>query len=327
MDAESDETFHHIGEWIKTCENTHTACPKPSLTPLPTRVLDVSPPSGPGSVRLHKTSGAEGKYAALSYCWGGPQAVSLTKGTMAQMLQDISLDSLPRTLRDAVFITRKLGIRYLWIDALCIIQDSAEDKEVELEAMARIYRDSAITISAANSASVQDGFLRTINPRPSKYPRFTLPYRAWDDASTVGSVVLQEQFRVDAFSEPINGRGWTLQERLLSPRLLIYGTHELGWQCQTEELTRGGTDKSFDAGSERLEEAFFHPERELSPENFWMSWIDIVIDYTHRKISFAEDKLVALAAVASEFHRLSHSDTYLAGLWHPHSAARTFVDG
>ncbi|KAM7208558.1 HET domain containing protein [Naviculisporaceae sp. PSN 640] len=315
-DLASDEMFSSIKGWIDDCGKTHKRCPLLADTPLPTRVLDVGDPADePRSLRLFETSGAVGKYVALSYCWGGPQQVALTTQTHTQMHQAIDLDTLPKTLQDAVFVTQKLGLRYLWIDALCIIQDSQADMEKELKTMALTYRNAAITISAASASTVHDGFLQPRHPKPSKYPRFKLPYRSWEDDSLPGSVIVQERIYHVPCADPISQRAWTLQERLLSPRLLVYSTHTLVWQCQTTKFTECGSEEMLDAGSERLEDAFFHADKPLDDEDFWYSWIDTVIDYTKRKVSFEQDRLVAIGGLASEFLRLSKGDTYLAGLW------------
>ncbi|KAF2095905.1 HET-domain-containing protein [Rhizodiscina lignyota] len=311
----SEQSFNRIKRWITDCEKNHINCPAPSAATLPTRVIDVGVLEQTQIARVYETAHENGRYVALSYCWGGPQMIALTTATRSQMERGICISSLPRTLQDAIFITRMLGLRYIWVDSMCIIQDDPADKEKELKAMAQIYRDAFVTISAASTKSCQDGFLARRKPKASHYPRFTLPYCAWDDESKIGSVVLQQQFYHDFLTEPINKRAWTLQERLLSPRILIYGTHELWWQCQAEQLSNGGTGKFYDPGAERLLSAFFQHDKEtLTHKEWWYSWVDTVIDYTHRELSFEEDKLVAISAIASQFQAVQSND-YLAGLW------------
>lgn len=264
-----------------------------------------------------------GRYVALSYCWGGPQPVTLMTDTYEQMTgaTGIELSTLPLTIQDAVKVTRGLGLRYLWIDAICILQDNPEDKKRELEHMAWTYKNAYITVSAASAESCQDGFLQYRTPRKSRYPRFELPYRAWeDDSATMGTVILQESHRHDALQEPVNRRAWCLQERLLSPRFVAFGTHELIWQCrelgQQESATvAGGSASMFDAGTERLPPAFFDQTRSVSRNDLFDMWIDVVIDYSWRSLSFEGDKLIAISAIASEFQKLNDGDAYFAGLW------------
>jgi len=102
--------------------------------------------------------------------------VALTTQTLARMQQAIDLNVLPKTHQVAVFVTQRLGLRYLWIDAVCIIQDSQKDMEKGLKTMAQTYHNSAITISAASASSAHDGVLQKRQPKPSKYPPFKLPY-------------------------------------------------------------------------------------------------------------------------------------------------------
>lgn len=309
------EMSRQVASWIDDCHEKHMACVAAAPTSLPTRVLAVEQGLGADNVRIHETHGEKGLYAALSYCWGGPQPVMLMNDAYESMVAGIELSKLPRTLQDAVRVTRELGLSYLWIDALCIIQDSHEDKQHELKVMAAIYKDAYITLVASSASTCREGFLQNRTPRKSNYPRFELPYRAWADEKTMGTVLVEEAFHHDPFHEPINRRGWCLQERLLSPRVLMFGTHELLWQCQHGQRIAGGTQRTFLPGSERLDPVFFDPDKSFTQEDFYDSWIDVVIDYSWRDISFESDKLVAMAALAAEFQKLTDGDTYLAGIW------------
>jgi hypothetical protein len=109
--------------WLKDCMTTHTTCRRLNRDnkQLPTRVIDVGSPEGNHEPRLIVTNGACGSWAALSYCWGGDSNFILNARNMLHMLSGIPLESFPATLRDAVYVTRRLGLRYLWIDALCIL--------------------------------------------------------------------------------------------------------------------------------------------------------------------------------------------------------------
>lgn len=163
---DSSETFVFIRQAIQTCCESHDdACPKNIDVVLPTFLLEVGPINGENIARLVENDGIEkGTYLALSYCWGGPQEVQLTTNTVESFKQSIQLDSLPKTLRDAATVTRRLGKKYLWIDALCIIQDDEASKQKELAQMARIYMNSFLTIQAAVPSSVKEGFLDSREP-------------------------------------------------------------------------------------------------------------------------------------------------------------------
>jgi hypothetical protein len=240
----------------------------------------------------------------------------LTTATMAAMKQGLPLKDFPKALRDAAFVTKKLGMKYLWVDALCIVQDDKNDMTQELKSMAQTYHNASLTISAASAIGSREGFLHSRKLQKSRYPRFLLPYRAWDGAlGSPGSVVVGEHKMYDAQKEPINQRAWTLQERLLSRRVVIYGTHQLLWQCQHNQQMAGGANGWYGVGTQRLDPSFFNPGMPIKPKEFEYTWIDTVIDYSHRKASVEADKLTALAAIASTFQQNSVGNQYLAGLW------------
>lgn len=225
--------------WVQDCLLYHKGCPRPDPSFTPTRLIDVGKDNGEESTYVHLSSGEKALYAALSYCWGGPQPVTLTTLTRSEMLRGIATSTLPQTIQDAITVTRKLGLRYLWVDALCIIQDSASDRDAEIAKMDRLYQNAQLTISAASAERCQDGFLATRSGYRRHQTSFTsIPY-ACPDGKT-GNVLLEEYQLYDSRIEPLNRRGWTLQERLLSSRTLIYSSWQLLWQCQSRQKRAGG---------------------------------------------------------------------------------------
>lgn len=128
--------------WLAECTGSHAQCNSADSNWLPTRVLDLGEGNGPIEVRLYETvTGQLDKYIALSYCWGKCGNLVTTKATLKDRKEGIPWDSMPQTFRDAAEISRKLEIRYLWIDALCIIQDDASDWErVKLRGWQRSMR-------------------------------------------------------------------------------------------------------------------------------------------------------------------------------------------
>ncbi|KAK5659383.1 hypothetical protein OQA88_1476 [Cercophora sp. LCS_1] len=122
------EAYALIRDWIDDCTATHSGCHQEPDTELPTRVLDVGGEQF-SDVRLciprdHGVS--VGRYAALSYCWGTVPCLKTTTDTLSAHAQNIPFHALPGTIQDAVRIARTLGLPYLWVDALCIIQGSDE---------------------------------------------------------------------------------------------------------------------------------------------------------------------------------------------------------
>ena len=123
--AFADPAFAQIREWLLECENGHPGCPRQSRTP-PRRLVDVgipTPPSGARKIRLIQDHRDPVKYIALSHCWGTEQNFTTKKATLEKRMDEIAWNELPKTYRDAVKVARKLHIRYIWIDSLCIVQD------------------------------------------------------------------------------------------------------------------------------------------------------------------------------------------------------------
>ncbi|KAK1520283.1 heterokaryon incompatibility protein [Colletotrichum costaricense] len=118
-----------VKDWVRECEDHHQSCHSAPAT-LPTRVVDVGV-EGVGEPRLVVTSGEVGRYMTLSHCWGLHPVIRTTSETINGHIKSLPMSKLPPTFRDAVLITRSLGVQYLWIESLCIVQDSKEDWELE----------------------------------------------------------------------------------------------------------------------------------------------------------------------------------------------------
>ena len=164
---------------------------------MPTRLLDLKPDDDdePGFVRLVATTRRPIiKWAALSYVWGGPQAFKTTIFSLATMYKNVSAVALPRTLQDAILVTVALGLRYLWIDCICIVQDDEDDLARELASIPLIYQRAWVTISASTAENVSTGFLhdRGYWTGPVETP-ILLPYRS-EDGNIDGNIVIAEEY-------------------------------------------------------------------------------------------------------------------------------------
>lgn len=202
----SKVSFTHALTWLNDCETKHTQCSKATGI-LPTRVIDVGTKFPIRSVRLYwSEEGEEGKYASLSYCWGGLQPLTTTRATAQDFTDGIVFSKLPKTLQDAMIVTSQLGLRYIWVDALCILQDDPEDVSREISRMAQIFQGAFVTISAAKSASVHDGFLSTYRLQ-HRDPPLKLPFQPLD--ATPGSIIVERVHRAyNHAHDPINLRAW-----------------------------------------------------------------------------------------------------------------------
>lgn len=350
----SEAAYDTAKQWISDCLFNYGKCPGRSLSDeaiLPTRVLDLSADCGPGRVRLHEgLSEEKGQYVALSYCWGKTGQYMTTEKTLKSFMNEgIEISLLPKTLQDAISSTKQLGISYLWIDSLCIIQDSDADKTHEITLMPQVYRNAIVTISAASASDCGQRFLEDRKEVQTRLRvAICLPFFLTDDAeklqndsSLIGEVILcadeNIRFNVKEFEdEPINLRAWTLQETWLSSRLLIYGSGPLKWQCLSKLLTHGenllalaaAVVRSYYTLFPKRDKFFIDESQEISQESSELplipiqhdtykildEWHDLVSSYSRRSLTVPEDKLPALSGIAAEFHRLTN-DTYLAGIW------------
>ncbi|KAH9921547.1 HET-domain-containing protein [Epithele typhae] len=303
------------------CIRSHEQCPNPHSVSLPTRVVDCSDPQNP---KLRIGYGEKAPYAVLSYVWGEGQAHCTTSENVEAYTLGINLDDLPQTIKDAISSTHSLGLRYLWVDALCILQDSREDKAREVAIMRTTFRNAYLTLVAANAKRVSEGFLQD---RPlSSPPDIPLPFRFPDHQ--VGSFWLSPAWRqYDGSTEPVNRRAWCLVERLLSPRVLLYASHTLQFQCQSSVVNIGNAvcpPRTLWRLPDLLFQADADMSKPLSQEDkktLYYAWNEAIGEYTHRALTDPGDKLLAFAPIAELFQRALKSD-YLAGVW-----ADNVVDG
>ncbi|RYP80892.1 hypothetical protein DL770_006050 [Monosporascus sp. CRB-9-2] len=312
--------------WLDTCRESHPDCFTAATVELPTRVIDVGAlgsSRGPRLVETQRRSGEE--YAALSHCWGGKITPMLTTQTLGRFLASLPYAELPANFRDAITITKRLGLRYLWIDALCILQDSKYDWEIESQRMGPVYRDAAVTISAWASTGSTDGILRRAEDTPSPEP-VSLRVSADEGAQQEVLVTMKDPNEEDlallGMSSPLASRGWTFQESVLSLRLLHYGKRQIYWQCQQGYQAADGVPPGI-----RYPESSHYPvfstllssDRGAIPDSFdvnnlLMDYYDMVVEFSYRKFTYDSDKLPALSGLAQRIHKVLGGE-YLAGLW------------
>ncbi|KAK8045500.1 het domain containing protein [Apiospora rasikravindrae] len=218
---------------------------------LPKRLLDLeSGACGPGEVALIETQSFRNDYvySTLSYCWGeeAQRATWLTtKANLHARSRGFARSSLPQTLQDALVISEALEIRYMWIDALCIVQDDTEDWEFEGSRMAGIYIGSLVTILAASSSSSRDGIFRSLSPERCTLPS---PDGIWNDARCDRRCIHNTGFPtwgplIHVKAGPLSRRAWAFQERALSPRKLYYTACQLIWECEHCRKPEDGIDR------------------------------------------------------------------------------------
>ncbi|KAF2649936.1 HET-domain-containing protein, partial [Lophiostoma macrostomum CBS 122681] len=202
---------------------------------LPSRVLDVSIRNGSDDmIRLHESVGELAQYACLSYCWGNALPLKTTKDTYEDRRRGIAFGTLPNTFQDAVTVTRRLGIKYLWVDAMCIIQDSRDDWEIESSRMATVYKNAHVAIAADIAKDCNAHFLPRRKSEGSKDEEALAKFTESDGSTfTVYGQSSDGWGHPDPLESnlPLRRRAWTLQEELLASRIVHFTQNELYWEC------------------------------------------------------------------------------------------------
>ena len=326
--------WQQANQWLRDCTK-HDCCPMQNPEPLPSRVIDVASDSDGDIVSLVDGRGHFNYYAALSYPWGGRQVGQTTGRNLPVRQHAMDMKSLSSSVQDAIWVTRRLGLRYLWVDAICILQDSEEDKVRELKSMAAIYRQAYVTLLAASSESSSDGFLD--NQYFVEGSSRVLPF--WTKTMVLTSVGVRYNDRSFYPKGPLDFRAWAFQENLLSSRRLLFTPLTLQYECRRGRVNLGdslcdpwrvlgaqifispGSIIRLPAAGVPLRARKFNVSRltrrqSAGPEGglILALWQDILQEYTSRSLTFQEDVLPALSAIAEAFQPFV-GDQYLAGLW------------
>lgn len=174
------------------------------------------------------------QYVALSYVWGGPQRVTLLKENRNALQQDGSLTDLPQTLADAIAFTAALHIQYIWIDAICIIQDSNEDKAIQIGNMANVYSYSLVTLVAATGTNANAGLPGVTTPRDTWQTEVRVPVPEQDVPMRLVTSMSRMTHEDDNFLTGTiwSSRGWTFQERELARRIVAFTEEQVYWICE-----------------------------------------------------------------------------------------------
>ncbi|XPS92120.1 hypothetical protein M3J09_001526 [Ascochyta lentis] len=318
-DRLSGPAIDKIALWSRDCHTKHPLCRRQTKSGLPTRVIDICPVGLPGHVRLiDGKSCPEAEYVALSHCWGmmPPNRIdfiSKCETNNISSLQDgVHTDLLPKLYQDAIMLTRAIKQKYIWIDSLCIVQDSRDDWASECGRMSDVYSNSCLTISAMSYENNLRGFQ---NVRSEDVPPHHLlcPLPAHPGSYVYIRSMIDHKFRNDY----LKYRGWAFQELLLSPRVLHFTSTAMAFECDTcTVLERGpGSDSlfGFDAGRKRL----IHRASNAC-ENIYIKyydpWLHIVQSYSQLQLTYTTDRLPALSGIACLVASQT-ADDYVAGLW------------
>ncbi|KAI1362450.1 HET-domain-containing protein [Xylaria arbuscula] len=347
LDYQSSRSTAWGRDCIEYCQLEHSACNSSregheskefiSTSSIPSRLLKLSPD---GDENLHvQIIGRDMRhpinthdvshrgFAILSYCWGGSQPVQLTRKTITST-SSYPAANLPKTLADAVWFTYKLGLEYLWIDSLCILQDDIEDKRREIPRMGKYYGDATVTICAASADTCSKGFLsnRLLTDDPFKYLFGPIQLSAKTKTGEIGTIqIIKEPDYLNGHRqrEPIVERGWTLQESLLSRRILVFSSDHLYFSCREANASCGGSEPVPRSRVMGMHESrvpgisTISSRQRISPA--LSTWDVVIEEYTQRQLGCFDDKLPAISAMAASLVSTAREERaqelrYCAGL-------------
>lgn len=341
-DRSSSDAIAMFKRWIESCQQHHDVCEAIYRRAVPGRILDCTYSS---VVKLcNFPDEPDPKYITLSYCWGGTAVFQLDHTTLSELSNGVPYESLPQLFQDTMLLARRLGIRYVWIDALCILQDSRSDKDREIAKMADTYGSAFFVLIAASARSPREGFLQLPSNLNAPLRRFGRLKHVWRDPKFRQNEDLgpdrvrfreklhTTKYRADCCKHEVVGqRAWTYQERLLARRCLIFRESEVVFECRSAcwcECSSGEGLGEVEFKSQLLSRprdsglTFARGLRDLSKttvffptkSNAYRFWKNAVRAYSSRQMTNETDRLRAISAIAVLVQERT-GDEYLAGVW------------
>ncbi|CAO2654064.1 Nn.00g107970.m01.CDS01 [Neocucurbitaria sp. VM-36] len=296
------DLFEIASAWLNECSENHEDCKNVKQESLPTRLISIAG----DNVQLVLTEGWETmpRYSTLSHRWGNEEFLKLTEKNYDSFLSMIPFQELPKTFRDAVHISRRLGLDYLWIDSLCIVQGDTEDWRREASLMSSVYGGSFINIAASSAINVHEGcFLKA--PYMVDGLRTSIMVNG---SSLVRDFRSRTVYDMSTTRSHLATRAWAIQEKILPPRTMHFGKRGVFWECRAmtaNEFLPDGFPCQLGSGllNERARKDGFR---------YW--WADVVRLYSAANLTFSQDKLPALSGIARRIYD-ARGGPYIAGMW------------
>lgn len=306
LDSGSPESLDLVTGWLNHCAKTHESC-SGAETPLPTRLLDVGGAAEDPIKLVEPEAGATGKFASLSYCWGSSLTVLTTQSSRQAHLYGIDLAGLPKTFHDAIRVTRHLGLRYLWIDSLCILQDDEVDWARESARMLDIFSNAYLVIAANHASDASEGCFHDRPPRV-----ITVANIPSIGKVNLQSVAISDEISWGGFSfdeEPLGKRAWALQERVLARRTIHYSCRQMYFECNHGIVSEDGC-----RAANRYCDISAIRQKQESTKGIRETWNSILWSYGERNLSKRTDRYPALSGIARLCGNALGED-YIGGLW------------
>ncbi|KAH9213253.1 heterokaryon incompatibility protein-domain-containing protein, partial [Leptodontidium sp. 2 PMI_412] len=321
----SQESLHQIKAWQGACCKDHSTCRDSwTLTSkerrMPTRLLEIIQLAEEWQVRVIDGTEAEvdATYMTLSHCWGSSDFVRLTSENRRFFRDNVPFGSLSQTFKNAVELTFALGFKYLWIDSLCIIQDSHDDWVQESSVMGSVYAQGHLNIAATYSKNGEGGLFNQSNELSASPCIIQMTDN--DEKLTEAICYEDRAWHREVDATPLGNRAWVVQERVLAPRILHFSSNQLFWECCRERAAELLPPDSVGEDGELKKVAPYPGTSETQdPERTWIhtNWASLVEKYSSCSLTVQSDKLVAISGLARRVCGqlgLNPQD-YVAGLW------------
>lgn len=327
--AKSATSLSVARSWYQQCLN-HEACRnwRQGSRFLPTRLVKIWRPENQStglSARICETGNmpASTRYVTLSHCWGKGVIFKLLQNNIEQLSQAIPIGQLPKVFQDAIYVSHELGIGYIWIDSLCIIQDSKEDWTYEAKRMGGVYSNGEFNIAATG---YEDGLSGLFGERKA-LSLIHIPMRAeceFIDAQYKTQAVFKglyisasiEEWGSKVVFSPLNDRGWVAQERTLSPAVIHYTPEKMYWECNQSIASEAFLnvpnfwDNTQGTGRYRIRSLSAQSDR----EDIYSFWRTFLSRYAGMEMTFNRDRIPAVAGIARILSELI-DDNFVAGFF------------
>ncbi|CAM1506077.1 Fc.00g057180.m01.CDS01 [Cosmosporella sp. VM-42] len=320
----SPRNVEMMKHWVDDCKSSHGVHCQFEDTWKPTRLLDLGTKGTdlPRLVELARDPETKAKYAALSHIWGNESGkysppLQCDESNLEEFKAGIGTDQINGSFRDAIAVCRALDIRYLWIDALCIIQDAPEDWAREASQVHKVFGHAELTIVAASATNPSSRFLRR---NLAGIPAAKLAYSAdgGEECMIISPVEqLRDGVRESDIDESLwNQRGWPMIEQSLSNRLIYFCGNRLYFECRLSLRSEEQGAEPIGRRVSPLWPRTNDPDKEMFRSFYYEAWKNSLAKLSRRKMLRASDRLVAMGNIASEMSA-AVADTYLpfAGMW------------
>jgi len=314
--AADESCFNLARSWLNDCISNHVTCAKNQASALPTRLIYIeeSPEDGQPRLRLMETHGERGQFVFMSHAWGAPSPPITTMANYEMRMKGIPIEHMPPSWRDAIVVLQRLRINYLWIDAVCILQDSEVDWEIEAASISHYIADATMVLAAGSGTASRSGLFTS---RPTENLE-VFPYteQGWNFQST-GSLQIRRpltEAREAILKTNLQKSAWTMQQTVLPERLLYYGDEQLYWNCQTCVLSEASSSQEGPIWKLASQlRAIINDPRAISSPLLLNIWYGLVEEYSTKFLVRFGDRLPAFETIARTF--VTNDDIYLAGLW------------